>query len=138
MRDSRAFHIDDPRFIEWYNKQGKGYIYCWTYREVDSLILVIFEAQQSNAWVEGDPELIIREAKVRLQKKGWDDLRPALATTIRLLRLFSMLDLVCDGCLNPKCRAYIMRGFMENVAQGSYSAGVQFMSWALEIVEWGA
>ena len=87
MRDSRAFHIDDPRFIEWYNKQAKGYIYCWTYREVDSLILVIFEAQQSNAWVEGDPELIIREAKVRLQKKGWDELRPALATTIRYVGL---------------------------------------------------
>jgi hypothetical protein len=73
MRDSRIFHIEDSDWIKKYNNQ------------------VTFEAQKSEAWTEGGPELIIEEAQKRLRKEGWDSLRPALSVTIRFvyfLRLF--------------------------------------------------
>ena len=47
--------------------------------------LVIFEALKSKAWTEGGADFVIEEAQKRLHKQGWDAVRPALSTTIRLV-----------------------------------------------------
>lgn len=40
--------------------------------------------------------------------------------------------------VNSLYRAYIMRGFLEGTAQRNHQAAVEFMSRALEIIEWGS
>jgi hypothetical protein len=47
--------------------------------------LVIFEALKSKAWTEGGADFVIEEAQKRLRKQGWDAVRTALSTTIRLV-----------------------------------------------------
>lgn len=42
-----------------------------------------FEVTATGAWSDGDPSSVMREAKKRLKKQGWERVRPALAMTIR-------------------------------------------------------
>ena len=39
----------------------------------------------SKAWIEGGADFVIEEAQKRLGEQGWDAVRPALSTTIRLV-----------------------------------------------------
>ena len=86
LRDKRVFHIDDQQWISMYNDQGLEsacrhlfalYLYY--------VSLVVFEAQKFKAWTEGGPDLVIEETQKRLREQGWNAVRPALSTTIRLM-----------------------------------------------------
>ena len=63
------------------------------------------EATQRKAWTEAGPDVIIAEAQERLRQNGWEDVRPALSTSIRGL---------------------IMRAFMENGLRGNPDSAVHF------------
>jgi hypothetical protein len=81
MRDSRVFHIDDPDWIKKYSDQSMNRIFVSCL--LTTVLLVKFEATKNHAWVEGGPEKVMLEAPKRLREKGWNEVRPALATTIR-------------------------------------------------------
>ena len=57
------------------------------------------------------------EAQERLRLQGWTALRPALSTTIR---------------------AWVMRGFLEGGLRGAKSVEVEFLGYALEVLDWGS
>lgn len=82
-----------------------------------SLLTVRLEAQQKNAWVSDKPAVVISQAQSRLRLQGWDAVRPALSTTVR---------------------AWIMRGFMEGGMRRNKSAQVEFLGFALEVLDWGS
>jgi hypothetical protein len=122
IRDERVFHIDDPNWISMYNEQGSSY-YCPKFYTILKLTLyttfpiVIFEAQSKRAWVDAKPDVVIIEALERLRLEGWTALRPALSTTIR---------------------AWIMRGFLEGGLRRAKSVEVEFLGYALEVLDWGS
>ncbi|TFY63230.1 hypothetical protein EVG20_g6403 [Dentipellis fragilis] len=96
MRDQRVFHITQPDFLSKYNAQAA------------------FEAQRFDAWVSEGPDTVLEQAKKRLATKGWDAVRPALATTVR---------------------GYIMRGFLEDGLRQNRSGAVEFVGNALSLIE---
>ncbi|THH28438.1 hypothetical protein EUX98_g5764 [Antrodiella citrinella] len=98
LRDDRIFHMSDSRWTDMYNKQ------------------VSIEAQQVGAWVDIGPKQVIVEAVKRQHTQGWNAVRPALSTTIRL---------------------WIMRGFMEQTIRQNHDVGVEFIGRALEVLRWG-
>lgn len=79
-------------------------------------MIVIMEATQRKAWTDAGPDVIITEAQERLRQNGWEDVRPALSTSIRGL---------------------IMRAFMENGLRGNPSSAVHFYGQALKVLDWG-
>ena len=48
---------------------------------------VKFEAAKTQAWVDSGPEKVIHEAQIRLRQKGWSDVRPAVAVTVRYVEV---------------------------------------------------
>ncbi|KAL0954421.1 hypothetical protein HGRIS_003407 [Hohenbuehelia grisea] len=74
LRDTRAFYMDDPRWLQLYNTQ------------------VQYEIAQTKAWVDGSAKEIMSKAKARLRQEGWDSVRPALALTIRAYFMRGFLD----------------------------------------------
>jgi hypothetical protein len=82
-----------------------------------TFLIVIFEAQSKRAWVDAKPDVVIMEAQERLRLEGWTNLRPALSTTIR---------------------AWIMRGFLEGGLRRAKSVEVEFLGYALEVLDWGS
>lgn len=74
LRDYRVFHIEDPNFLDMYNKQ------------------VIFEAQKWGALTEGGSEHITSEMLKLQQSDGWNVVRPALSTTIRAYFMRGFLE----------------------------------------------
>ncbi|KAF9041914.1 hypothetical protein BDZ89DRAFT_1128611 [Hymenopellis radicata] len=77
---------------------------------------VQLEATQSQAWPESGPNQIKKEALQRLQQHGWDNVRSALSVTIR---------------------CWIMRGYIDGNLRGQRQAEIEFLSRALDILEWG-
>jgi len=77
---------------------------------------VVFEAQSKNVWVDSKPDVVMIEAQERLRQQGWDKLRPALSTTVR---------------------AWIMRGFLEGGLRNAKAVEVEFLGYALEVLDWG-
>ncbi|KAL1738541.1 hypothetical protein HDZ31DRAFT_13725, partial [Schizophyllum fasciatum] len=69
--DKRVFHAQS-NFFELIRKQ------------------VMSECMTVNAWTKTGPETIMREVPTRLEREGWDSVRPALSVTIRswILRAF--------------------------------------------------
>ena len=51
----------------------------------------MFEATRVQAWVDAGPEKVKYEAQKRLRAKGWNDVRPAIATTVRCAELTFVL-----------------------------------------------
>lgn len=98
MRDDRVFHINQPKWIDMYNDQ------------------VYFEVTARKAWNSEGLETIKEQAQQRLKKSGWDDVRPALAVTVR---------------------AWIMRAAFEGGLRQKPQAGVEYYRRALDLVEWG-
>lgn len=98
MRDERVFHINQPNWIDMYNQQ------------------VYFEATTSKAWNSEGFETIKEFAQKRLKENGWDDVRPALAVTVR---------------------AWIMKAALEGGLREQPQAGVEYYRQALDLVEWG-
>ncbi|KAJ7865640.1 hypothetical protein B0H14DRAFT_2734107 [Mycena olivaceomarginata] len=96
LRDSRVMHFPNGDFITNYNKQ------------------VSFEASAYNAWTEGGPEVVIREALARQRKEGWQATRPALSVTVR---------------------AWIMRGIMEGGIYNRHDVAVEFFKNALHVIQ---
>ncbi|KAG1770956.1 hypothetical protein EDD22DRAFT_976982 [Suillus occidentalis] len=90
MRDDRVFHINQPNWIEMYNQQ------------------VYFEVTARKAWDSEGLETVKELAQKRLKENGWDDVRPALAVTVR-------------------------KGGLREQPQ----AGVEYYRRALDLVEWG-
>lgn len=98
MRDDRVFHINQPKWIDMYNDQ------------------VYFEVTARKAWNSEGLETIKEQAQQRLKKSGWDDVRPALAVTVR---------------------TWIMRAAFEGGLRQKRQAGVEYYRRALDLVEWG-
>ncbi|KAG1804702.1 uncharacterized protein HD556DRAFT_1225627 [Suillus plorans] len=98
MRDDRVFHINQPNWIEMYNQQ------------------VYFEVTARKGWDSEGLETVKELAQKRLKENGWDDVRPALAVTVR---------------------AWIMRAAFEGGLRDQPQAGVQYYRRALDLVEWG-
>lgn len=98
MRDDRVFHINQPKWIDMYNNQ------------------VYFEITARKAWNSEGLETIKEQAQKRLKESGWDDVRPALAVTVR---------------------AWIMRAAFEGGLRQKPQAGVEYYRRALDLVEWG-
>ncbi|KAG2145363.1 uncharacterized protein EDB93DRAFT_1251463 [Suillus bovinus] len=98
MRDDRVFHINQPNWIDMYNQQ------------------VHFEVTARKAWNSEGLETIKELAQKRLKENGWDDVRPALAVTVR---------------------AWIMRAAFEGGLKQESHAGVEYYRRALDLVEWG-
>jgi len=97
LRDERIFHLDN----QWQNM----------YRNQ-----VMIEAQQVGAWKDNGPDQVKTEALQRLLTGGWDAVRPAITTTIRL---------------------WIVRGFMEQLIFNRNDVAVEFLGRALELLRWG-
>ncbi|KAJ7270795.1 hypothetical protein C8J57DRAFT_292412 [Mycena rebaudengoi] len=95
MRDERILHFTDNDFISKYNKQ------------------VAFEAAATRAWVEGGPEVVIKEALVRQRKEGWNSVRPAISVTVR---------------------AWMMRAVMESGMRQKHDVAVELFKRSLEVL----
>ncbi|KAJ7592878.1 hypothetical protein C8J56DRAFT_929713 [Mycena floridula] len=95
LRDDRIFHIKDQNWISMYNLQ------------------VQLEATKTNAWIDSGAETVIKQAQERLASGGWDNVRPALATTIR---------------------CWILRGFLDSGLDQNHTVFVEFMNNAAEVI----
>ncbi|TCD68826.1 hypothetical protein EIP91_009693 [Steccherinum ochraceum] len=98
LRDARIFHLPDSQWLDTYREQS------------------LAETRTYRAWTQAGPELVKTEALERLEREGWNSLRPALAVTIR---------------------TWIFRGFMDSTVRGRDDVGVEFVGRALEIIRWG-
>jgi len=66
MRDSRVFYRTEENFLDSILKQMQ------------------VETAQANAWIDADPDSIIKQAQERESKDGWPRVREALCTTARI------------------------------------------------------
>ncbi|OBZ79655.1 Small glutamine-rich tetratricopeptide repeat-containing protein beta [Grifola frondosa] len=98
MRDERVFHMPESDWITKYNKQME------------------FECAKWKAWTEGGVQAVIDGAQERLRNGGWNDVRPAIATTVR---------------------AYIMRAFLESGLRSNHQLSSELYGRVVEILEWG-
>ncbi|KAK0446162.1 hypothetical protein EV421DRAFT_1792770 [Armillaria borealis] len=100
MEDERVFHMDqNSNWLRMFEDQVK------------------LEVSIHRPWVNVGPDVIIREAPLRLQNgQSWDKLGPSLAITVRL---------------------WIMRGFMGEKLNHDLAMKVEYLSRALEVLEWG-
>ncbi|EGO24395.1 hypothetical protein SERLADRAFT_438006 [Serpula lacrymans var. lacrymans S7.9] len=74
LRDRRVFHISGARWFDDYNKQ------------------LDFEVKVTKAWPTLSPQQVLYQAKRGLRQKGWDEVRPAISTTIRAWVMLGLLD----------------------------------------------
>jgi hypothetical protein len=85
LMDSRCFFINDPAFIDKYNRQcryeGSSSISCGF--SCVFFTLVMFEESVIHAWQSGRAEEIMKEAPIRLQKEGWKSVRQAISLSVR-------------------------------------------------------
>ena len=85
MRDERVFHIDSNDWFPQYNLQSTFSFVCfWRFGVLDDGCFAVWcEATRVQAWIDDGPDKVKYEAQMRLRAKGWSDVRPALATTVR-------------------------------------------------------
>jgi hypothetical protein len=108
------------------------------FHQPHALRSAVFEAQRQKAWVEGGPELIIKEARERLRREGWSSVRPALSTTIRSDKCFFWVFFFWYSCsILTLTSGYIMHGFMEGNTHGNHTIEVEMLTRSIEILEWG-
>ncbi|KAF9259402.1 hypothetical protein L218DRAFT_1003870 [Marasmius fiardii PR-910] len=98
MTDSRVFHLTTSEWISQLNKQLNA------------------EMIGFGGWRDAEPLQIISEAKERLEKEGWDKVRPALSVTIR---------------------AFILFAFAGGRLLSNHTAEVQYLDRATDIIEHG-
>ncbi|KAF9496738.1 hypothetical protein BDN71DRAFT_1429949 [Pleurotus eryngii] len=96
LRDRRIFHMNDDKFLDYYNQQ------------------VMFEAQNSQAWMSETPVEILRLARERLASEGWNKVRPALSVSVR---------------------GRFLRGFIQAGLTKRPDIALQFIGHAIEIIE---
>ncbi|KAG2756989.1 hypothetical protein P692DRAFT_20814377 [Suillus brevipes Sb2] len=99
MRDDRIFYFNQSNWVEMYNQQ------------------VYLEVTARKAWDSEGLEAIKELAQKRLKENGWDDVRPALAVTVRAWMITGVLE--GDGLREQP------------------QAGVEYYRRALDLVEWG-
>jgi stress-induced-phosphoprotein 1 len=94
MRDERVFHIDSNDWVSQYNLQSAFSFVCVLRFGVldDGYFAVRFEATRVQAWIDDGADKVKYEAQMRLRAKGWSDVRPALATTVRCAELSFVLN----------------------------------------------
>lgn len=96
------------------------------------------EVHELGGWKGSEgPEIIKKEALERLKKKGWSDLRPALMLTVRCV---PQRESNRNHVIIIAFRMWIMQGFLIRkmpTARNSYSASVEYLRRALEIIDWG-
>jgi len=98
LRDSRIFHIDDPKFVEKYNEQ------------------VMFEVQALRAFSTEGVEGVIEKAQKRQREEGWDSIRPALSTTVRA---WIMQGFVVNGLKGePELAASLLKSAVDFLCWG--------------------
>lgn len=99
LRDSRVFHMNLPDWVEKYNRRA------------------IFENKLYDAWLDGGVTAVQEEAMMRLQAKGWDDVRAALSVTVR---------------------GWIVVGLIaSNDGPENGSAAMEYFSQAIGVLQWG-
>ncbi|KAI0735557.1 hypothetical protein C8Q76DRAFT_668224 [Earliella scabrosa] len=98
VADPRVFSISERKFWEMYESQ------------------VIFETTARTAWISSGAQEVIEEAPKRLEREGWQSVRPALSLTVR---------------------GWIMRGIMEDYLRDDAESAVQFFTSALDLLQWG-
>ncbi|KAI0323069.1 hypothetical protein OF83DRAFT_1048116 [Amylostereum chailletii] len=98
LREPRVFHMDGPEWVERYNVQ------------------VRFECQQFDAWGSGGADVVQEQALARLHTKGWDNVRPAIRTTLW---------------------GWILSGFITGGAQRDPVFALDYYSRAMQILVWG-
>ncbi|KAG1843800.1 hypothetical protein DFJ58DRAFT_731469 [Suillus subalutaceus] len=115
MRDDRVFHINQPKWIDMYNQQGDLIL--------ASLIEIMLTKVQSFSKLRLARLGILKDSRPsrnlqqkRLKENGWDDVRPALAVTVR---------------------GWIMRAALDGGLRQQPQAGVEYYRRALDLVEWG-
>ncbi len=95
-----------------------------------------FEIIRSDAWdLSATDETVIREAKARQSARGWDDVRPALSTTVRSVVRYSFA--APSGCSSDEsCRVWILNA---HISQGlaQYGQAVGLYKRALAVLDWG-
>jgi stress-induced-phosphoprotein 1 len=131
MRDDRVFHINQPNWIDMYNQQGESassLVEIYTDRGT-----VYLEVTARKAWDSQGLETVKELAQKRLKENGWDDVRPALAVTVRCATTNS----VVQDLLIIHCSAWIMRAGLEGGLREQPQAGVEYYRRALDLVEWG-
>ncbi|KZP28930.1 hypothetical protein FIBSPDRAFT_927324 [Athelia psychrophila] len=97
LRDPRAFQINPSKFFEMYPRQAN------------------YENISRNAWFDVGASTVKKEARQRLKKSGWDDVRPALRSTIT---------------------GWFMKAFIHG-STNQFTSSVAFYSQIVEILEWG-
>ena len=139
VRDDRCFYMEDGQtFMKLLAAQGLPKIQRIIHGfSINSRFFTAqFEIIRSDAWdLSATDETVIREAKGRQIARGWDDVRPALSTTVRSIKSSS---LVLFGSVHQKflCRVWILNA---HISQGlaQYGQAVGLYKRALAVLDWG-
>lgn len=100
------------------------------YTDQDS---VYFEVTARKAWDSEGLEAVKDLAQKRLKENGWDDVRSALAVTVR----YATTKSIVQDLLIILYSAWIMRAGLEGGLREQPQAGVEYYRRALDLVEWG-
>jgi stress-induced-phosphoprotein 1 len=133
MRDDRIFYFNQSNWVEMYNQQGESCsgIGCWDCIDRGTIYL---EVTARKAWDSEGLEAIKELAQKRLKENGWDDVRPALAVTVRCATTHSIFQ----DLLIIHCSAWMITGVLEGDGlREQPQAGVEYYRRALDLVEWG-
>ncbi|KAI3609899.1 TPR-likeprotein [Moniliophthora roreri] len=98
LYDTRVFHVPSPSWLPKFNQQ------------------VVAESQIRNAWTTAGPDKVFQEAENRLLQEGWDNVRPALSTTVR---------------------CWILRALLEGGLRSNHVSEVEYLGRVIEVIEWG-
>lgn len=84
VRDDRCVHIESQ---SWFMKQLASQGQCdraFGRVPADGTLSAQYELIRENAWdLSQDEKSIVKDAQRRQEANGWDDVRPALSTTVR-------------------------------------------------------
>lgn len=90
------------------------------------------EIQNSQAWTEDGPEVVLEEAQKRVLQRGWTATRPALSVTVRYVLRFRQND-----TRSPCYRGWVMRAFLSGNMRRDWTGAEQFYRNAIEVIERG-
>ncbi|KIJ67014.1 hypothetical protein HYDPIDRAFT_26424 [Hydnomerulius pinastri MD-312] len=116
MRDMRVFHMDCNDWTKKYNDQ------------------VMFECEKYQAWPSESLEVVIQQAQERQKSKGWNDVRPALAVTVRSALHPNRSNgtlLIAGGS------GWILRAVFDTNLRGAPHVSVELYKRVLELLDWG-
>jgi len=94
------------------------------------------ESNMRNGWVDGGSRKVKKEAVERLQVTGWDDVRPALRTTV-WYQEFTCSDRVFYLTHVFIISGWFMQAYVSSHITQQYDCAVELYRQAVEILEWG-